>query len=132
MFTDRKTPAVYTIAEACAAARIGRSTLYKHIRVGDLRAIKIGSRTCVPVDELHRWLNAMPSSVSVPPTSSGNEGGGGSGAETRSHRSAVVQHSARLLPPRRSENASVIKSGPARANVTNVQPQGATSNSSEI
>ena len=56
MSTNRTTPAVYTIAEACAAARIGRSTLYKHIRIGDLRAIKIGSRTCVPIDELYRWL----------------------------------------------------------------------------
>jgi excisionase family DNA binding protein len=59
------TAAVYTIAEACAVARIGRSTLYKHIRIRDLRAIKIGSRTCVPIDELYRWLKAMPSSVSV-------------------------------------------------------------------
>jgi excisionase family DNA binding protein len=89
--------AVYTIAEACAAARIGRSTLYKHIRVGDLRAIKIGSRTCVPVDELYRWLNAMPCSISVLHSSSGNAGDGGSGAETRSHRSAVVQR--RRGPP---------------------------------
>ena len=94
MSTDRTTPAVYTIAEACAAARIGRSTLYKHIRVGDLRAIKIGSRTCVPVEELYRWLNAMPCSISVLRSSSGNAGDGGSGAETRSHRSAVVQRSA--------------------------------------
>jgi excisionase family DNA binding protein len=90
------TPAVYTIAEACAVARIGRSTLYKHIRIGDLRAIKIGSRTCVPIDELYRWLNAMPS-VSVLRSSSGNAGGEGSGAETRSQRSAVVQHSAQPL-----------------------------------
>jgi excisionase family DNA binding protein len=97
MSTDRTTPAVYTIAEACAVARIGRSTLYKHIRVGDLRAIKIGSRTCVPIDELYRWLNAMPSSVSVLRSSSGNAGGEGSGAETRSQWSAVVQHSAQPL-----------------------------------
>ena len=97
MSTNRTTPAVYTIAEACAVARIGRSTLYKHIRIGDLRAIKIGSRTCVPIDELYRWLNAMPSSVSVLRSSCGNAGGEGSGAETRSHRSAVVQHSAQPL-----------------------------------
>jgi excisionase family DNA binding protein len=104
MFTGNTTPAVYTISEACAAARIGRSTLYKHIRVGDLRAIKIGSRTCIPIDELYRWLNAMPTSFSVLGSSSGSAGGGGSGSETRSHRSA---------------NAPVINSGPARASVTN-------------
>ena len=90
-------PAVYTIAEACAVARIGRSTLYKHIRVGNLRAIKIGSRTSVPIDEFYRWLNAMPSSVSVLRSSPENAGGKGSGAETRCHRSAVVQHSAEHL-----------------------------------
>ena len=93
MSTERTTPAVYTIAEACAVARIGRSTLYRHIRVGDLRAIKIGSRTCVPIDEFYRWLNAMPSSVSIQRSSPENTGGKGSGAETRCHRSAVVQHS---------------------------------------
>ena len=97
MSSDRTTPAVYTIAEACAVARIGRSTLYKHIRVGDLRAIKIGSRTCIPIDEFYRWLNAMPSSVSVLRSSPENAGGKGSGAETRCHRSAVVQHSAEYL-----------------------------------
>src|SRR5690242_20445595 len=80
------TPAVYTIAEACAVARVGRSTLYKHIRIGDLRAIKIGSRTCVQIDEFYRWLKAMPSSVPVLRSSSGNPGGEGSGAKTRSHR----------------------------------------------
>ena len=91
------TPAVYTIAEACSVARIGRSALYKHIRIGDLRAIKIGSRTCVPIEELYRWLKAMPSSVSVLRSSSGDAGGKGSRAETRSHRSAVVQRSAQPL-----------------------------------
>jgi excisionase family DNA binding protein len=59
------TPAVYTIAEACAVARIRRSSLYKHIQTGDLRAIKIGGRTCILIEELHRWLNSMPSSTSA-------------------------------------------------------------------
>jgi excisionase family DNA binding protein len=109
MSTNRTTPAVYTVAEACAVARIGRSTLYKYIRIGDLRAIKIGSRTCVPIDELYRWLNAMPSSVSsVLRSSSGNAGRESSCAETRS--------------PRSTENAPVINSGAARANQANVQP----------
>ena len=94
MSTDGTTPAVYTIAEACAVARIRRSTLYKHIRAGDLRAIKIGGRTCVPIDEFYRWLNAMPSSVSFQRSSPENAGGEGSGAETRYDRSAVVQRSA--------------------------------------
>lgn len=89
------TPAVYTIAEACAVARIGRSTLYKHIRAGNLRAIKIGSRTCIPIDELYRWLEAMPSSVSVPPPVP--EDPERSAPKTRSEQSAVVQHGSEHL-----------------------------------
>ena len=118
MSTDGMTPAVYTIAEACAVARIGRSTLYKHIRVGNLRAIKIGSRTCIPIDEFYRWLKAMPTSFSVLGFVVGKCGRWRFRfRETRSHRSA---------------NAPVINSGLARANVTNVQPQGATPNSTEV
>ena len=81
------TPAVYTIAEACAVARIRRSTLYKHIRSGHLRAIKIGGRTCVPVHALYSWLEAMP-----PANPPGPETG------MRAKRSAVVQHESEHLP----------------------------------
>lgn len=92
------TPAVYTIAEACAVARIGRSTLYKHIRAGNLRAIKIGARTCIPITELYRWLDAMPSSVTVQPSAPESPDHEPTGAETRCRRCAVVQHSAEHSP----------------------------------
>ena len=59
MAVDR-TPAAYTIAEACAAAGIRRTTLYKEIRSGDLRAVKIGGRTVILVDDLRRWLDGRP------------------------------------------------------------------------
>ena len=106
MSTDGTTPAVYTIAEACAAARIGRSTLYKHIGTGDLRAIKIGSRTCVPIDELYRWLNAMPSSVPVLRSSSEMRAVKAQVRKRALTCPAVVQHSATTPPPsRRSASA---------------------------
>jgi excisionase family DNA binding protein len=57
---NRNTPLAYTIAEACAIAGIRRTTLYKHIRAGKLRAIKIGQRTFFLRDDIHRWLEGMP------------------------------------------------------------------------
>jgi excisionase family DNA binding protein len=55
--TDRL---AYSIAEACAVAGIRKTTLYKEIRSGDLRAVKIGGRTVVLADDLRRWLNGRP------------------------------------------------------------------------
>jgi excisionase family DNA binding protein len=72
---NRNTPLAYTIAEACAIAGIRRTTLYKHIRAGKLRAIKIGQRTLFLRDDIHRWLEGMPPIVPAqshcPETASG-------------------------------------------------------------
>jgi len=54
---------VFTIAEACAVAGIRRTTLYKEIHSGELRAVKIGGRTIILVDDLRRWLNGGPSII---------------------------------------------------------------------
>ena len=50
----------YSIAEACAAAGIRRTTLYNLIRSGKLRAIKCGGRTLILPDDLRRWLEGLP------------------------------------------------------------------------
>jgi excisionase family DNA binding protein len=50
----------YSIAEACAIAGVRRTTLYKNIRAGKLRAIKIGRRTFFFQDDIRRWLEGMP------------------------------------------------------------------------
>jgi excisionase family DNA binding protein len=50
----------YTIAEACAVAGIRRTSLYRAIRSGKLRAIKCGGRTLVLPDDLRRWLEGLP------------------------------------------------------------------------
>ena len=76
----------YTIAEACAVARIGRSTLYKHIRAGHLRAIKIGRRTLFRRDDVDRWLEKMPV-ITLQPT------------ETASGPSVIVHNRSAALPP---------------------------------
>ncbi len=54
-------PIVYTIAEACAAGRVGRTSLYKAIGRGELRAVKRGRRTFILGSDLLPWLQKMPS-----------------------------------------------------------------------
>jgi len=54
-----------SIAEAARACGIGRTSLYNAISNGDLRVIKHGRRTLVPVDELKNWLARLPAPQSV-------------------------------------------------------------------
>lgn len=49
-----------TVAEACAAARIGPTTLYEAIKSGDLVAAKYGRKTLIRVNDLRSWLASLP------------------------------------------------------------------------
>jgi excisionase family DNA binding protein len=64
-------PLAYSVSEACAVGRAGRTALYEAIRSGDLRAVKRGRRTLILADDLRRWLEALPPVTPGKPLASG-------------------------------------------------------------
>ena len=79
---------IVSISEACAIAGIGRTSLYKAIRAGALRAIKIGRRTLLLQDDIRQWLEGMPAVAARRPTS-----------DTPSGPSVIVHDGSGALPP---------------------------------
>jgi hypothetical protein len=53
-------PLAFSVAEACSAARIGRTSLYEAIRCGKLRAVKHVNRTLILAKDLRRYLDSLP------------------------------------------------------------------------
>jgi excisionase family DNA binding protein len=58
--TSMNSPLAYSISEACAVTRAGRTALYEAIQSGALRAVKRGRRTLVLADDLRRYLEGLP------------------------------------------------------------------------
>ena len=54
------TPLAYSISEACAVARAGRTAIYDAIRKGALIARKRGRKTLILPDDLRRWVEGHP------------------------------------------------------------------------
>lgn len=47
----------YSVREACLASSLGRTTIYKHIESGRLRATRVGGRRIVSADSLHSLIS---------------------------------------------------------------------------
>ncbi len=49
-----------SVAEACEAANLSHTTLYKAMNSGALRAVKNHKRTLILADDLKLWLTSLP------------------------------------------------------------------------
>ena len=50
----------YTVDEAAGAFKLHKKTIYKHIRSGDIKAVKIGNRYRITETEIDRLLAMNP------------------------------------------------------------------------
>ena len=56
MHPTNTAPLAHRIPDACNRLGIGRSMLYELIKAGELRTIKIGTRTLVPEADLQKII----------------------------------------------------------------------------
>lgn len=54
-----KTPISYTVEEAAKLTGLGRTRLYKELKDGRIKALKLGRRTLIPHVSLEDWLNNL-------------------------------------------------------------------------
>jgi excisionase family DNA binding protein len=50
---------IYSINEFAATYGLGRSTVYRLLRSGDLKARKIGKRTVIAAEDAESWLGRL-------------------------------------------------------------------------
>ena len=60
-------PLLLTISQTTAALSLPRTTIYQLLGRGDIETVKIGRRTMVPRDSLHRFIAAQPSAKIAAP-----------------------------------------------------------------
>jgi excisionase family DNA binding protein len=51
-----ETPLAHQIPEACRRIGVARTSIYELIKAGEIKSIKIGSRTLIPESELQRFI----------------------------------------------------------------------------
>ena len=57
-------PIAVTIPEACRITGLARSSIYREIGAGRIKAVKAGKRTLLPMDSLRAWLASLPNVAS--------------------------------------------------------------------
>jgi len=58
-------PLAVSILEGCRIIGVKRSSIYREIAAGRIRALKAGKRTLLPMESLRAWLAALPPSNAV-------------------------------------------------------------------
>ena len=53
-------PRVFSIEQFCRLFCIGRTKVYEELKLGRLRARKIGRRTIIAEDDAQSWLRCLP------------------------------------------------------------------------
>ena len=71
----RPLPVRATVTDWCALSGMGRSTTYEALGRGDLRAVKVGTRTLIDVAHGLAWLDSLPAAAVRPHGSRAKAGG---------------------------------------------------------
>jgi hypothetical protein len=53
-------PEVFEIMEFCAWARVSRTIAFREIAAGRLRALRVGRKSLITIDNARAWLNSLP------------------------------------------------------------------------
>ncbi|WP_442253496.1 helix-turn-helix transcriptional regulator [Stenotrophomonas pavanii] len=56
--TNALDPLLHRIPDACRRLSVSRTTLYELIKAGEIRSIKIGTRSLIPEVDLQRVLSS--------------------------------------------------------------------------
>jgi excisionase family DNA binding protein len=57
--TDVPEKRLYTVKEFCVVAGLGPTTIYKLLKAGALKAVKVGSLTRIRREDLEAWLASL-------------------------------------------------------------------------
>ena len=57
--TSTNLPMLFSVEEAANILHIGRSTIFKLIRDGELESIRLGRSRRIPVDALEQYINDL-------------------------------------------------------------------------
>ena len=62
---DTQTKRLYRVPELCEILRLSKSSIYREIEAGNLRAIRIGKSVRVSAAELDRYLETLEARMPV-------------------------------------------------------------------